>query len=127
MTPPSRSTLTPPARPVVLAVRPRPQVGGRGAKALLAEAVRMEADVICDGHDLLRVELCWQPPGAGSAAFCTLLSPVGNDTYATSISMDELGRHHFEVRAAVDAFASFRAPPESPTRRAVGGARGHRP
>jgi len=92
-----------------------PQVdGGRFAvKRLVGEALVVEADCFTDGHDAIRVLLCWRA-GAHAAAgdhdgWQTVpMSPLGNDRWRGTLCVGAIGRWSYSVTAWVDDFLSWR-------------------
>lgn len=96
-----------PPRVVILAVRPEVDGGRYPAKRVVGEAVDIEADLVSDGHDVVRAMLLHQPPGE-SQWHEVELAPVGNDTWRASFVTTRLGRHRYTVIAWVDAFRSWR-------------------
>src|SRR5690606_30134189 len=82
--------------------------GGRyPVKRALGEELVVEADIIADGHDVLRAMLLHRPPGEVMWSEIEL-APQGNDVWRAQLVANELGRHHYTVLAWVDAFASWR-------------------
>src|SRR5690348_12360788 len=55
---------TSPSRAVILAVRPEVDGGRYPVKRVVGERVDVEADIVADGHDVLRAVLLHRPPGA---------------------------------------------------------------
>jgi starch synthase (maltosyl-transferring) len=96
-----------PARAVVLAVRPEVDDARYPVKRAVGECVEVEADVIGDGHDVLRAALLHQPPGATTWHEIELHHKA-NDTWTGSFEVAQLGCHRFTVIAWVDAFATWR-------------------
>jgi len=96
-----------PARAVVLAVRPEVDDGRYPAKRAVGEHVEVEADVVGDGHDVLRAALLHQPPG-GSDWHEVELHHKANDTWIGTFETTQLGRHRYTVIAWVDTFATWR-------------------
>jgi starch synthase (maltosyl-transferring) len=91
----------------VLAVRPEVDDGRYPVKRALGEPVEVEADVVGDGHDVLRAALLHRAPGEKQWHELEL-HHKGNDTWCGSFEVTELGRHHYTVVAWVDAFATWR-------------------
>ncbi|HEU4612341.1 MAG TPA: alpha-1,4-glucan--maltose-1-phosphate maltosyltransferase [Kofleriaceae bacterium] len=102
-----QATEAAPPRVVILAVRPEVDGGRYPAKRVVGETVEIEADLVTDGHDLVRAMLLHRPPGE-TAWHEVELAPVGNDTWRASFVTTRLGRHHYTVVAWVDAFRSWR-------------------
>src|SRR5262245_14661788 len=96
-----------PPRVVILAVRPEVDGGRYPAKRVVGETVDIEADLVADGHDLVRAILLHRPPGASEWHEVELLA-VGHDVWRASFVATALGRHHYTVTAWVDEFASWR-------------------
>jgi starch synthase (maltosyl-transferring) len=96
-----------PSRVVILAVRPEVDGGRYAAKRVVGERVDVEADIVVDGHDLVRAMLLHKPPGAKDWDEVELVS-AGNDAWKASFTPSTLGRHLFTVTAWIDAFGSWR-------------------
>ncbi|HVV74578.1 MAG TPA: alpha-1,4-glucan--maltose-1-phosphate maltosyltransferase [Mycobacteriales bacterium] len=95
-----------PPRPVVEDVRPRVDDGRYDAKACVGDLVEVFADAFVDGHDLLRVDVLHRPVGE-RAWQQSAMEPLVNDRWRGSFVPDRVGRHEFQVRARVDAFATW--------------------
>ncbi|HSD90240.1 MAG TPA: alpha-1,4-glucan--maltose-1-phosphate maltosyltransferase [Kofleriaceae bacterium] len=102
----SKAELAPP-RVVILAVRPEIDGGRYAAKRVVGETVEIEADLVADGHDIVRAVLLHRPAGA-SAWEEVELTASGDDVWRASFVPSTLGRHRYTVIAWVDAFASWR-------------------
>jgi starch synthase (maltosyl-transferring) len=96
-----------PSRAVILAVRPEVDGGRYAVKRIIGERIDVEADLVADGHDVLRAVLLHQPPGAIGWEEVELV-PAGNDLWRASFVASQLGRHAYTVIAWVDEFASWR-------------------
>ena len=96
-----------PTRAVILAVRPEVDGGRYPVKRVLGETVEIEADVIADGHDIVRAVLLHRPPGEDAWKEVEL-AHTGNDVWRASFVASTLGRHRYTVVAWLDAFASWR-------------------
>ncbi len=94
-------------RVVILAARPEIDGGRYPVKRVLGEPLVVEADVVSDGHDVVRAVLLDRAPGA-SRWRETELVPAGDDVWRASLELASLGRHRYTVMAWVDAFASWR-------------------
>ena len=93
-------------RAVILAVRPEVDGGRYPVKRAIGETLTVEADIVGDGHDVLRAVVLDRRPGgvAGEAWRETELVHAGNDVWRATIEIAALGRHHYTVLAWVDAF-----------------------
>ncbi len=76
------------------------------AKALVGQAVTVEADIFADGHDRLAADLLWRPAEAGPWQRVPM-RPIGNDRWRATIRPDRVGRHDFTIEAWWDAWDSF--------------------
>ncbi len=83
--------------------------GGRHpAKRIVGTAVRVEVDVITDGHDTLAANLLWRTADEDSWREMRM-DPIGNDRWAADMPLERIGRHLFTVEAWRDVFETFRA------------------
>src|SRR5262249_55208317 len=92
-------------RALVLAVRPEVEGGRYPVKRVIGEPFAIEADIVGDGHDVLRAVTLDRPANA-DAWRETELVLAGNDTWRATIEFSTLGRHGYTVVAWVDAFAT---------------------
>lgn len=91
---------------MILAVRPEVDGGRYPIKRVLGDSLVVEADIVSDGHDVLRAVVLDRPPGA-DAWRETALVPLPNDVWRAEIALAGLGRHAYTVLAWVDAFATW--------------------
>ncbi len=99
--------------PRILIERPSPVVdcGRYAAKACVGDAVPVSADVIRDGHDVLRVVVRYRGPQDktwSEAPLAPYDAHVGGNGFAGSFPVDRQGRWSFAFEAWADAFASWR-------------------
>ncbi len=89
------------------AVSPAVSGGPFAARRLVGEVVTVEADLICDGHDMLAAVVLWRAADEKEwhEAPMRLLD---NDRWQGTFPLARLGRHQFAVVAWRDAFATFR-------------------
>ena len=76
------------------------------AKVVSGRPVRVEADLVCDGHDKLAGAVLVRKRGAKSWTE-TPLSLVDNDRWAATVRFEGVGSHEMVVAAWRDAFATF--------------------
>jgi starch synthase (maltosyl-transferring) len=95
------------SRVVILAVRPEVDGGRYPVKRVVGDTVEVEADVVIDGHDIVRAALLHRPPGE-TAWREVEMTAAGNDVWRASFALTALGRHHYVVEAWVDRVASWR-------------------
>jgi starch synthase (maltosyl-transferring) len=94
-------------RVAVLAVRPEVDGGRYPVKRIAGEPLAIEADVVVDGHDVVRAVVLHRR--AGELAWHEReLSPGPNDTWCATLVFAQLGRHRYTVCAWIDAFAGWR-------------------
>jgi starch synthase (maltosyl-transferring) len=97
----------PPSRVVILAVRPEVDGGRYPSKRVIDEQVEIEADLVADGHDIVRALLLHRPAGAAEWQEIEMVA-AGNDVWRASFVATALGRHAYTVIAWVDAFTTWR-------------------
>ncbi|MGH3732440.1 MAG: alpha-1,4-glucan--maltose-1-phosphate maltosyltransferase [Acidimicrobiales bacterium] len=95
------------ARAVITNVRPQVDGGRRPAKATVGDALRVEADIFVDGHDLLRCEMRFRHEDDVKWS-SDLMFDIGNDRWRSTLPIERLGRYRFMIRACVDGFATWR-------------------
>lgn len=95
-------------RAVIDAVLPAVDNGRFPVKCVAGERVRVRAHCFTDGHDVLRVQLCWR--AHDQAAFREVpMKPLGNDVWEAAFSPPALGRYVYTAVAWVDSFESWRS------------------
>ncbi|HEY4057508.1 MAG TPA: alpha-1,4-glucan--maltose-1-phosphate maltosyltransferase [Kofleriaceae bacterium] len=95
------------ARAVVLAVRPEIDGGRYPVKRVVGEELAIEADIVGDGHDVVRALLRDRPAGVSEWREMELVLGK-DDVWRATISDLALGRHVYTVTAWIDAFATWR-------------------
>lgn len=95
-------------RAVIDAVLPCVDGGRFPVKRVVGEPVRVRAHCFTDGHDVLRVQLCWR--AHDQTAFREVpMKPLGNDVWEARFSPPSLGRYVYTAVAWVDPFESWRS------------------
>lgn len=95
-------------RVIVEAVAPVIEDGGPYAvKRVLGDVLCIEADLICDGHDVLTGRVRYRPRDSNAWQEARL-STLVNDRYTASLTLDRLGVWQFVVEGTVDTFATWR-------------------
>ncbi|MBT2334897.1 alpha-1,4-glucan--maltose-1-phosphate maltosyltransferase [Variovorax paradoxus] len=95
-------------RAVIDAVLPSVDNGRFAVKCIVGERVQVKAHCFTDGHDVLRVQLCWRPHD--KAEFREVpMKPLVNDVWEAAFSPPALGRYLYTAVAWVDPFESWRS------------------
>ena len=89
-------------------VRPQIDCGRFAAKAITGRPFLIEADIFCDGHDVIDAALRTRRAN-GEAWTETRMVPLGNDRWRGAVTFQELGAHQFTICAWRDLFASWQA------------------
>lgn len=93
-------------RAVILAVRPEIDGGRYPIKRVVGELLEIEADIVGDGHDVVRAVLVdWPADGRPRE---TELVLGKDDVWRARIEDLQLGRHHYSVIAWIDAWGTWR-------------------
>ncbi|MFE0754271.1 alpha-1,4-glucan--maltose-1-phosphate maltosyltransferase [Inquilinus sp. NPDC058860] len=93
-------------RVAIEAVAPSPGHPRFPVKRIAGENVRVEADVVTDGHEITAVALLWRPEDERSWRE-QRMAPAGNDRWAGEFPLERMGRYLFAVEAWRDVFATF--------------------
>ncbi len=106
---PKRSADAAVARPrlAIEAITPSVDGGRFPVKRNAGEAVRVEADILIDGHEKLAAALLYRAAGERDWREVRM-EPLVNDRYAASFPIQRVGRHEFTIEAWRDAFATYR-------------------
>jgi starch synthase (maltosyl-transferring) len=97
-------------RAVIDAVLPAVDGGRFPVKRIAGERVAIEAHCFTDGHDKLRVLLCWRaaPAAPGHPVYEVEMQPQPNDVWVAQFTPPAPGRYQYTVLAWVDPFESWR-------------------
>ncbi|MDQ0036223.1 starch synthase (maltosyl-transferring) [Variovorax boronicumulans] len=99
------------SRAVIDAVLPNVDNGRFAVKCVAGERVTVRAHCFTDGHDVLRVQLCWraQDQNQNQKEFREVpMKPLVNDVWEAAFSPPSVGRYVYTVVAWVDPFESWR-------------------
>ena len=108
-------------RVVIEGVRPQIDGGQFAIKRVIGETVVVEADVFCDGHDVLAVRLLYRAEGEADWREIEM-QPLVNDRWQAQFEVDREGTYRYTVIAWVDRFLTWhrdlqKRSPDAPTRR----------
>jgi starch synthase (maltosyl-transferring) len=87
-------------------IAPRIDAGQFAVRRIVGSMVRVEADLLADGHDKLAGEVVVYAPDA-TKLLSAELTHAGNDRWYAEFSVAQLGRHKFKITAWKDDYASF--------------------
>ncbi|WP_372722521.1 alpha-1,4-glucan--maltose-1-phosphate maltosyltransferase [Immundisolibacter sp.] len=94
-------------RVIIEGVTPEVDGGRFPVKRSVGEQVVVEADIFCDGHEVLRCLLRYRCRGAADWQE-TPMQLLGNDRWRATFSVDELGTYEYTLVAWVDHFLTWR-------------------
>jgi starch synthase (maltosyl-transferring) len=92
---------------VIEAITPQIEGGRHPIKRAVGEDVVVEADIFKDGHDIVRAVLKWRKAGDESWHE-TPLTPLINDRWRGTLSVNGTGRYEYTIEAWGDVFLSWR-------------------
>jgi starch synthase (maltosyl-transferring) len=95
-------------RAVVDAVLPIVDDGRFAVKRIVGQTFEVKVHAFTDGHDLIRVLLCWRAETAREAEEIEMQA-LGNDEWLASFTPPQTGRYLYTAVAWVDHFKSWRA------------------
>jgi starch synthase (maltosyl-transferring) len=94
-------------RLAIEAIMPSVDNGRFPVKRTAGEAVRVEADILIDGHEKLAAVVLYR--AAGERAWREVrMEALVNDRYGASFALPRVGRHEFTIEAWRDVFATYR-------------------
>src|SRR5687767_11334782 len=93
-------------RVVIEGVSPEIDCGRFPAKRVIGESVRVEADILTDGHDLIAAVLQHKHETETKWRESPMV-PLGNDRFAGDFEVTQLGRYLFTIEAWVDHFRTW--------------------
>ena len=96
---------------LVESVEPEIEAGRHPAKRIMGEQVQVRADILKEGHDVLRAVVRWRQLSPHLSRMDgwkeTPLHPMGNDRWEGAFLVPRLGRYSFTIEAWADAFATW--------------------
>lgn len=94
-------------RVIVEGVTPSVDAGPYAVKRVVGDELHIEADLICDGHDVVTGRVLYRPRKV-TEWMEMRLAPLVNDRFTASFLLDQLGVWVFTVEGCVDGFATWR-------------------
>ncbi|WP_435007091.1 alpha-1,4-glucan--maltose-1-phosphate maltosyltransferase [Tundrisphaera lichenicola] len=95
-----------PSRIIIEGITPEIDGGAFPIKRVVGEGVIVEADIFAEGHDHLRALLKYRP--VGSTEWSEIpMTPLPNDRWTGSFTIETQGRFEYTVEGWVDRFASW--------------------
>ncbi|WGF89305.1 maltotransferase domain-containing protein [Marinivivus vitaminiproducens] len=94
-------------RVAIEAVEPEIDGGRFPVKRVVGEVVTVEADIFCDGHDVIDAALLSRPSGETRWTEAPMRF-VDNDRWAGSLPLQTIGRTQYTIVAWRDLFAAWR-------------------
>jgi starch synthase (maltosyl-transferring) len=93
-------------RVVIESVSPEIDGGRFAVKRVIGDTVRVEADIVADGHEVLSGLLLYRRE-ADAGWQEAPLAPLGNDRWRSEFTVRELGRYAYAIQAWVDHFRTW--------------------
>lgn len=87
-------------------IDPEIEAGRFAAKCALGEVFHVEADIFCDGHEVIAAELAYSADKDG-VWHAIPFSFLTNDRWAAQLRFDSVGRHRYTIIAWRDLFATW--------------------
>ena len=94
-------------RIAIESVAPAVEEGKFPVKRVVGELVRIDADLLIDGHDKLGAALVWRADDE-KEWHRLAMRPADNDRWFALLSLTRVGRHLFTIEAWRDRFATYR-------------------
>lgn len=93
-------------RVIIEGVAPEIDGGRYPIKRTVGDKVRVEADIVADGHEVLAAELLYQAPGESDWR-AVAMRPLSNDRWQGDFPVTALGRWHYTIQAWIDRFRTW--------------------
>ncbi len=87
-------------------ITPAVDDGAYAAKATVGEIIRVEADLVGDGHGLLAAELVFRADDERNWHRIPM-SALGNDRWEARLPLSRIGRYRFMIEAWPDVYGTF--------------------
>lgn len=87
-------------------ITPAVDSGAFPAKVTVGETVRVEADLVSEGHGVLAAELLFRAEDDRNWRH-VIMKPMGNDRWHASMPVHRVGRHRFAIQAWRNIYGTF--------------------
>lgn len=99
--------VSPALRIAIENVEPTVDSGRFPVKCTAGEALRVQADILMDGHDRLAAQVLWR--AADEAGWHEeRMAPLGNDRWAATFTPVRIGKYYFTIQAWRDTWGTHR-------------------
>lgn len=95
------------ARIAIENVEPVVESGRFQVKCIVGEAVRVQADILMDGHDRLAARILWRAADEMDWQE-ERMAPMGNDRWAATFTPVRVGKHYYTIQAWRDTWGTHR-------------------
>jgi starch synthase (maltosyl-transferring) len=93
-------------RVIIEAVAPEIDGGAFPVKRTVGDRLRVEADIVADGHEVLAAELLYRRAAESDWA-AVPMRPLVNDRWRGEFTVTDLGRCRYTIRAWIDRFRTW--------------------
>jgi starch synthase (maltosyl-transferring) len=93
-------------RAIIEGVKPEIDGGRFPIKRIVGELVRVEADIVTDGHDVIAAQLLYRRERDADWQ-AVAMQPLVNDRWQGEFPVQELGRYRYGLQAWVDRFRTW--------------------
>jgi len=96
-----------PPRVHIEGVAPAVDAGRWPVKRVVGEVLRVGADIVKDGHDLMAARVCWRGPGDGGWRWVPMAYDDPSDRWSADVPLERVGRGAFTIEAWPDHFGTW--------------------
>lgn len=89
------------SRVLISDIKPLVDCGRYPIKRVVDEALKVEATLVADGHDVVAGAVAWRKKNAGKWQRVAL-KPIENDQYSAELSFAEIGAYEYKIEAWID-------------------------
>ncbi len=89
-------------RVLIEGVGPAVDAGRWPAKRAVGDVLRIGADILKDGHDLVAARVCWRGPGDDGWRYAPMACDDPSDRWSAEVTLERVGRVTFTIEAWPD-------------------------